>query len=133
MLKSAVAAAISAIVYNNHTNQSIALKNGIIRPLGLLLKSRNMTVQLKVSAALEALAVNNQATQEAILEYDAANYMIRLMEVNLRIFLSCIFNKILRYFRNKKFKRKHLINKTDRITNHQLQPTSLLGQKAPKV
>ena len=81
MLKSAVAAALSAIVYNNNKNQTIALKNGIIRPLGVLLKSRNMTVQLKVSLALEALAVNNQATQEAILEYDAANYMIRLMEV----------------------------------------------------
>jgi len=87
LLKSAVAAAISAIVFNNFANQTIALKNGIIRPLGLLLKSRNMTVQLKVSAALEALAVNNQAAQEAILEYDAANFMIRLMEVNTKHFI----------------------------------------------
>lgn len=86
MLKSAVAAAISAIVFNNYTNQMIALRNGIIRPLGLLLKSRNMTVQLKVSSALEALAINNQAAQEAILEYDAANFMIRLMEVNIIFF-----------------------------------------------
>ena len=45
-----------------------------------------MTVQLKVSSALEALAVNNQAAQEAILEYDAANFMIRLMEVNINEF-----------------------------------------------
>ena len=87
LLKSAVSAAITAIVYDNYTNQMDALKNKIIRPLGLLLKSRNMTVQLKVSAALEALAINNQYTQEAILEYDAANYMIRLMEVNKIFFL----------------------------------------------
>lgn len=41
-----------------------------------------MTVQLKVALALESLAINNTETQQAILSYDAATYMIKLVEVN---------------------------------------------------
>lgn len=57
------------------------MKKGIIKPLTDMLKSRNMTVQLKVALALESLAINNQSTQEAILEFEADAYMIKLLEV----------------------------------------------------
>lgn len=81
MLKSSVAAAISALTHKNRGNQLLALEKGVIKPLVDLLKSRNMTVQLKVSMALESVAIKNQTTQEAILKLDAASYMIRLLEV----------------------------------------------------
>ena len=81
MLKSSVSAAISAITNRNYQNQLIALQQGVIKPLVDLLKSRNMTVQLKVAMSLESLAVNNQSTQNAILALDAAFYMIKLLEV----------------------------------------------------
>jgi hypothetical protein len=60
----------------------LALKQGIIMPLVDLLKSRNMTVQVKVGMALESLAINNQATQNAILQLDAPSYIIKLLEVS---------------------------------------------------
>lgn len=40
-----------------------------------------MTVQVKAGLALESLALNNQATQMAIIQLDAVSYMIRLLEV----------------------------------------------------
>jgi hypothetical protein len=81
-LKSAVSAAISAMTHNNYSNQMLALEKGVIKPLVEMLRSRNMTVQLKVAMALESLAINNQSTQDAILELDAAIFMIKLVEVN---------------------------------------------------
>ena len=59
----------------------LTLNQGLIKPLVDLLKSRNMTVQLKVAMALESLAINNQTTQEHILSLDAAIFMIKLVEV----------------------------------------------------
>ena len=41
-----------------------------------------MTVQLKVAMALESLSINNVETQAAILTFDAATYMIKLVEVS---------------------------------------------------
>lgn len=84
-LKTSVSAAISAITHNNRKNQQIALKQGVLRALVSLLKSRNMTVQLKVAMALESLAINNVETQQAILAFDAATYMIKLVEVILKL------------------------------------------------
>jgi len=46
-----------------------------------LLKSRNITVQLKAALAIESLTLNNQATQKAVLDLDASSYLIKLMEV----------------------------------------------------
>lgn len=69
---------------NNQKNQLLALKLGVIKPLVDLLdvlKSRNMTVQLKVAMALESLAINNKETQEAIVALGADIYMIKLCEV----------------------------------------------------
>ena len=84
-LKTSVSAAISDITHNNRKNQQIALKQGVLRALVSLLKSRNMTVQLKVAMALESLAINNVETQQAILAFDAATYMIKLVEVILKL------------------------------------------------
>jgi hypothetical protein len=70
------------VSHNNLENQKQALKQGIIMPLVDLLKSRNMTVQVKVGMALESLAINNQATQNAILQLDAPSYIIKLLEVS---------------------------------------------------
>ena len=81
MLKSSVAAAISSIVHNNYSNQNQALNYGLIKPVVDLLKSRNMTVQLKACLALESIAMNNQKCQEEILNLGAEVYMIKLLEV----------------------------------------------------
>jgi hypothetical protein len=81
LLKSSTAAAISALTYNNYNNQIIALRKGLIKPVIELLKSRNMTVQLKACMAIESLAINNQLVQDEILKLDAESYMIRLLEV----------------------------------------------------
>ena len=86
-LKTSVSAAISAITHNNKKNQQIALKQGVIRAIVGLLKSRNMTVQLKVAMALESLAINNVETQAAILTFDAATYMIKLVEVGFSLLI----------------------------------------------
>ena len=83
MLKSSVAAAISALTHNNNQNQIISLKKGIIKPVVDLLKSRNMTVQLKACQAIESLTINNQQTQDEVLKLDAESYMIRLLEVSI--------------------------------------------------
>ena len=77
------------MTHNNQKNQNMAQEMGIIKPLVDLLdllKTRNMTVQLKVAMALESLAINNQQTQEAITALGADIYMIKLCEVH-RIFL----------------------------------------------
>jgi len=79
-----VSAAISALTNNNNKNQNLALEVGLLPPLVDLLdllKSRNMTVQLKVAMALESLAINNRRTQEAIVKLGADIYMIKLCEV----------------------------------------------------
>ena len=86
LLKSSVSAAISAITHNNRANQLLALEQGLIQPVVELLKSRNMTVQVKAGLALESLALNNQTTQNAIIELDAVSYMIRLLEVYITNF-----------------------------------------------
>ncbi len=83
MLKSSVGAAISALTHNNNQNQIISLRKGLIKPVVDLLKSRNMTVQLKACQAIESLAINNQLTQDEILKLDAESYMIRLLEVRV--------------------------------------------------
>jgi hypothetical protein len=83
LLKSSVAAAISALTHNNSQNQIISLKKGIIKPVVDLLKSRNMTVQLKACQAIESLTINNQQTQDEVLKLDAESYMIRLLEVSI--------------------------------------------------
>ena len=83
MLKSSVAAAVSALTHNNYTNQIICLKKGLIKPVVELLKSRNMTVQLKCCLAIESLAMNNQLVQDEILKLEAESYMIRLLEVRV--------------------------------------------------
>lgn len=82
-MKSSVAAAISALTHNNNQNQIISLKKGIIKPVVDLLKSRNMTVQLKACQAIESLTINNQQTQDEVLKLDAESYMIRLLEVSI--------------------------------------------------
>ncbi len=82
-MKSSVAAAISALTHNNSQNQIISLKKGIIKPVVDLLKSRNMTVQLKACQAIESLTINNQQTQDEVLKLDAESYMIRLLEVSI--------------------------------------------------
>jgi hypothetical protein len=46
-----------------------------------LSKTRNVTVQLKIAAALEALATDNLVTQTAIMEYGAVDHMINLLKV----------------------------------------------------
>ncbi len=79
-----MSAAISALTNNNNKNQNLALEVGLLPPLVDLLdllKSRNMTVQLKVAMALESLAINNRRTQEAIVKLGADIYMIKLCEV----------------------------------------------------
>ncbi len=86
MLKSSVAAAISALTHNNNQNQMISLKKGLIKPVVDLLKSRNMTVQLKACQAIESLAINNQQTQDEILKLEAESYMIKLLEVSILSF-----------------------------------------------
>jgi hypothetical protein len=58
-----------------------ALHGGVIEPLVDLYKSRNMTVQLKISMAIESLAFNNQNVQNLILSLDAVENLIRLLEV----------------------------------------------------
>ena len=82
LLKSSVAAAISSITHGNYEIQLNALKKDLITPLVNLLKSRNMTVQLKVALALESVALNNHQVQHAIIKLDAPIYMIRLLEVS---------------------------------------------------
>lgn len=96
-----MAAAISSVTYNNHKNQNLALEKGIIEPLVDLLdllKSRNMTVQLKVAMALESLAINNRRTQEAIVALGADICMIKLCEVLFILlenkFFICIYLSI---------------------------------------
>ena len=84
-MKSSLAAAISALTHNNNQNQIISLKKGIIKPVVDLLKSRNMTVQLKACQAIESLTINNQQTQDEVLKLDAESYMIRLLEVSILI------------------------------------------------
>jgi hypothetical protein len=86
LLKSSVAAAISALTHNNNQNQMISLKKGLIKPVVDLLKSRNMTVQLKACQAIESLAINNQQTQDEILKLEAESYMIKLLEVSILSF-----------------------------------------------
>lgn len=81
-MKSSISAAISAITRNNRENQQLALDQGLIVVVAELLKSKNMTVQVKASLALESLSLNNQITQDALLGLDAATYMIRLLEVS---------------------------------------------------
>ena len=81
-MKSSISAAISAITRNNRENQQLALDQGLIVVVAELLKSKNMTVQVKASLALESLSLNNQITQNALLGLDAATYMIRLLEVS---------------------------------------------------
>ena len=71
------------MTHNNRNNQNIALQQGVIQALVGLLKSRNMTVQMKVALALESLAINNVETQQSILSYDADSYLIKLIEVSL--------------------------------------------------
>ena len=92
---------------NNQDNQLLALKLGVIKPLVDLLdvlKSRNMTVQLKVAMALESLAINNKETQEAIVALGADIYMIKLCEVFIKrfflIFHILIFSYLI-YFKIK--------------------------------
>lgn len=81
LIKASVAAAISAIVLKNKSNQNLALEQGVIRSLIDLLKSRNVTVQLKVALALESLATDNLRLQKSILELNAAEHMINLLKV----------------------------------------------------
>lgn len=81
-MKSSISAAISAITRNNKENQQLALDQGLIVVVAELLKSKNMTVQVKASLALESLSLNNQITQDSLLGLDAATYMIRLLEVS---------------------------------------------------
>jgi hypothetical protein len=81
LLRASVSAAISAITHNNFNNQLLSLKQGAIEPVVNLLKSRNITVQLKAALAIESFTMNNQATQKAVLDLDAASYLIKLMEV----------------------------------------------------
>lgn len=63
------------------------MEQGLIQPVVELLKSRNMTVQVKAGLALESLALNNPTTQNAIIELDAVSYMIRLLEVYTFIYI----------------------------------------------
>lgn len=76
-----MSAAISAIANKHPANQLMALEKGLIRLVADLLKSRNMTVQVKAALALESLAINNLITQSAIIELEAVSDMIRLLEV----------------------------------------------------
>jgi hypothetical protein len=85
MLKSSICAAVAEITNGNLKNQMEALKQGLIPPICELFKSRNITVQLKVSMAIDSLATNNQSIQDAILELDAASYLIRLLEVRILV------------------------------------------------
>ncbi len=90
-----MSAAISALTNNNNKNQNLALEVGLLPPLVDLLdllKSRNMTVQLKVAMALESLAINNRRTQEAIVKLGADIYMIKLCEVTRSESLALFFS-----------------------------------------
>lgn len=67
----------------------LALNQGVVRALINLLKTRNVTVQLKVALALESLCKNNYILQRAILDLGAAEHMINLLKVCFVFF----FNK----------------------------------------
>ena len=58
------------------------------RPIVQLIKGRNVTVQVKAAAALEALADHNAASQKAFLELDAPKALMRLLKVQ------CVFSEI---------------------------------------
>ncbi len=66
---------------DNRNNQKLALEQGVPRALINLLKTRNVTVQLKVALALESLARDNVVLQISILELGAAENMINLLKV----------------------------------------------------
>lgn len=87
-----MSAAIAALTHQNVKNQNLALDQGLIKPLVDQLKSRNMTVQLKVGLAIESLSFNNQAVQNIILQMDAISHLIKLLEVSLRL-LVCPIDK----------------------------------------
>ena len=80
LLKSSIAAAVSALTHLNKKNQQLALDQGLIRSIVDLLKSRNVTVQLKTARAIESLAIDNQNTQDAILSLDTTTYLMRILE-----------------------------------------------------
>jgi hypothetical protein len=82
-LRAAVAAAVASICSEHYANQMMAVEQGLIKPICELLKSRNITVQLKAAMAVESLALNNQKTQDLVLATEAADCLIRLLEVKI--------------------------------------------------
>ena len=83
-----MSAAVAALTHENYKNQMQALRQGIITPICDLLKSRNITVQLKASLAIEAMATNNQNTQDVILDLEVVSCLIRLLEVSFVYIIS---------------------------------------------
>ena len=63
------------------------------RPIVGMIRGRNMQVQVKASAALQALAENNAESQQAFLELDAPKVLIRLYVKVWIIFQTQFFNE----------------------------------------
>jgi len=55
------------------------------RPIVQLIRGRNVTVQVKAAAALEALADHNADSQRAFLELDAPKALMKLLKVLLML------------------------------------------------
>ena len=60
----------------------MALDCNLISVFVNLLKTRNVTVQLKIAMALEAISNDNLINQDVILSLGAAEHMIHLLKVN---------------------------------------------------
>ena len=68
------------MVYN-HFMKLIINATICFSPLVKLIKSHNITVEVKAASALEALCNNNHNSQERFLELDAPKAVMKLLKV----------------------------------------------------
>ncbi|XP_076439158.1 ankyrin and armadillo repeat-containing protein-like [Babylonia areolata] len=81
-LQASTAAALCALCSKHKENQDAIMAQGAARPLVERIRnSRSVTVQMKATAALEALVLHNPASQRIFIDLGAPKALLRLLKV----------------------------------------------------